>query len=55
MPEKHTKKSSPWMNAKKALQKQLECCTWCNGKIKKMRLDYWECIKCGKYHEMQKM
>jgi len=47
-----TKENSPWLNSKKMLEEALKNCTWCEGQVEESRIDYWECVVCGKYHEM---
>jgi len=42
-----TKENSPWLKAKKILN-----CTWCEGQIEEQRPNYWECVACGKYHDV---
>tara|TARA_B100000949_G_C14142713_1_gene391329 strand:+ start:204 stop:356 length:153 start_codon:yes stop_codon:yes gene_type:complete len=49
---KFTKENSPWINAKKKLEKAILNCTWCDGQIKEQRQDYWECAGCGKYYDV---
>lgn len=43
-----TKETSPWL---KAQQARKQSCTWCEGNIQEVRIDYWECVVCGKYHD----
>ena len=44
-----TKETSPWL---KAQQERNISCTWCEGSVTEIRTDYWECVVCGKYHEV---
>ena len=49
-----TKEDSPWLKSKRdseLLKESLKNCTWCEGHIKEIRPDYWECVVCGTYHE----
>ena len=51
----YTKNNSPWLKAqreKKMLEETLKNCTWCEGNIEEIHNDYWECVGCGKYHEV---
>ena len=51
----YTKEDSPWLKAQKdnkLLEKVLKNCTWCEGSIEEIHNDYWECVVCGKYHEV---
>lgn len=51
----YSKEDSPWLKAQKdnkLLEEALKNCTWCEGSIQETRRDYWECVVCGKYHEM---
>ena len=43
-----TKETSPWLKS----QQERKTCTWCEGMIAETCADYWECVVCGKYHEM---
>ena len=45
----YTKEDSPWLRAQRARQTK---CTRCEGSIKETHRDYWECVGCGKYHEV---
>ena len=45
----YTKENSPWLNNQRIGK---ITCTWCEGSIQETRRDYWECVVCGKYHEM---
>lgn len=49
---KFTKENSPWLNAQRKLKSAILNCTWCEGQIEEQRPDYWECVACGKYHEV---
>jgi|AP45_3_1055517.scaffolds.fasta_scaffold71384_2 hypothetical protein len=44
-----TKETSPWLQAQ---QTKKSMCTWCEGSIKEIYNEYWECVACGKYYEM---
>ena len=45
----YTKENSPWLKSQRARKIK---CTWCEGSITEVHNDYWECVGCGKYHEV---
>ena len=45
----YTKEDSPWLKSQRARKIK---CTWCEGSITEVHNDYWECVGCGKYHEV---